>query len=228
VVGVAPGAKLVAVKVLDEFGDGSFASVICGVEWVTVNAAAQGIKVANMSLGGPYSVTASDASCNNSNNDQLHKAICNSVKAGITYVVSAGNDSLNSSGYVPAGYSEVITVSAWSDTDGTSGSGGPTFQCGGSWGLQSDETWATGTNYGSVVDIAAPGVGIKSAWKNGGYNTICGTSMAAPHVTGAAALLLKSNPALSPASLKSILLATDTAIVDTVKHVENLLNASTY
>jgi subtilisin family serine protease len=228
VVGIAPAAKLIAVKSLDHNGDGTWASVICGVDWVTANKAAQGIKIANMSLGGMDSVAASDANCNNSLNDALHKAVCKSVKAGITYVVAAGNDGINASGYVPAGFSEVIAVSAWSDTNGTAGGGGSTYNCGGSWGVQTDDTWATGTNYGSVVDIAAPGVGIKSTWKNGGYHTICGTSMSTPHVAGAAALLLKTNPGWTPAQVKSALLAADTALADTPKHVENLLNVSTF
>jgi subtilisin family serine protease len=228
VVGIAPKAKLIAVKSLDHNGDGTWASVICGVDWVTANKAAQGIKVANMSLGGFGSATASDVNCNNSLNDALHKAVCKSVKAGITYVVAAGNDNINASGYVPAAFAEAITVSAWSDTNGTVGGGGSTYNCGGSWGVQTDDTWATGTNYGSVVDIAAPGVGIKSTWKNGGYHTICGTSMSTPHVAGAAALLLKTNPGWTPAQVKSALLAADTALADTPKHDENLLNVSTF
>jgi subtilisin len=227
VVGIAPAAKLIAVKSLDQFGDGTWASVICGVDWVTANRVAHGIKVANMSLGGFGSVSPSDANCNNANNDLLHKAVCNSVKAGITYVVAAGNNGSNASGYVPAGFSEVITVSAWSDTDGAAGGAGGTHTCTG-WGLQTDDTWATGTNYGTVVDIAAPGVGIKSTWKNGGYHTICGTSMSSPHVAGAAALLLKTNPAWTPAQVKAALLAADTALANTLQHTENLLNVSTF
>ena len=145
--------------------------------------------------------------------------MCKSVKAGITYVVAAGNFNIDAAGYVPAGFSEVITVSAWSDTDGAAGGAGGTHTCTGGWGLQTDDTWATGTNWGTVVDIAAPGVGIKSTWKNGGYNTICGTSMSSPHVAGAAALLLKTNPAWTPAQVKSALLAADTALANTPKHI---------
>jgi subtilisin len=228
VVGIAPGAKLIAVKSLDHNGDGTWASVICGVDWVTANKVAHGIKIANMSLGGTDSVSPSDANCNNAAGDILHKSVCNSVKAGITYVAAAGNFNIDAAGYVPAGFSEVITVSAWSDTDGATGAVGGTYTCTGSWGLQTDDTWATGTNWGTVVDIAAPGVGIKSAWKNGGYNTICGTSMSAPHVAGAAALLLKTNPGWTPAQVKSALLAADTALANTPKHSENLLNVSTF
>jgi hypothetical protein len=64
-------------------------------------------------------------------------------------------------GFVPAAYAEVIAVSAWSDTNGAPDAAGGTYLCI-RWGVQGDETWATGTNYGAVVDIAAPGVGIRS------------------------------------------------------------------
>jgi subtilisin family serine protease len=232
VVGVAPGANLFAVKSLDNLGNGSWSSLICGVDWVTANAASKGIKVANMSLGGPASSTPSNADCTNGNNDAFHKAICKSVKAGITYVVAAGNDAIDAANTVPAAYSEVITVSAWSDTDGKATAAGPIHQCkkpnGEVVSNEPDETWATFTDYGKVVDIAAPGVGIKSTWLASGYASKCGTSMAAPHVTGAAALLLKSNPGWSPAAVKTFLLWTATALADTGKHSENLLNVSTY
>src|SRR5512143_1212437 len=83
VVGVAPGARLWAVRVLNNVGSGSWSSVICGIDFVTANAAT--IKVANMSLGGTGS---DDGNCGNTNNDALHKAICRSVAAGVTYVVA--------------------------------------------------------------------------------------------------------------------------------------------
>ena len=84
VVGVAPGARLWAVRVLNNNGSGSWSSVICGIDWVTANA--NTIEVANMSLGG----TGSDTGCNDA---RLHRAICNSVAAGVTYAVAAGNES---------------------------------------------------------------------------------------------------------------------------------------
>src|SRR5204862_6830892 len=90
VVGVAPATKLYAVKVVNAQGSGTDAQVICGIDWVTANAATLGIKVANMSLGGPG---ADDGNCGNTNADALHRAICNSVAAGVTYVVAAGNSS---------------------------------------------------------------------------------------------------------------------------------------
>ncbi|MBI5155680.1 S8 family peptidase [Candidatus Peregrinibacteria bacterium] len=189
VVGVAPLSNLIAVKVLNAQGSGTWSSVICGIDWVTANAVKYNIKVANMSLGGGGS---SDNNCGNSNSDALHKAICRSTVAGVTYVVAAGNSGVNAALSVPAAYDDtVITVSALADSDGLSGGLGAATAYG------ADDTFASFSNFGSVVDIGAPGVNIYSTWKNGGYSTISGTSMASPHIAGAAALYVKSNPGAS-------------------------------
>src|SRR3972149_571433 len=186
VVGVASQAKLIAVKVLDRRGNGTWSGVICGLDWVVANAATYNIKVMNMSLAGGGT---SDNNCGNSNFDALHLAICRVRDAGITVVVATGNSSANAANFVPAAYDDsVITVSALADSDGaSSGVGIPT-----SYGA--DDTFASFSNYGSAVDIAAPGVNIYSTWRGSSYATISGTSMATPHVAGAAALYLKTNP----------------------------------
>ncbi len=186
VVGVAPQAKLAAVKVLDSSGSGTWSQVICGIDWVTANAAKYNIKVANLSLGGAGT---SDNACGNKNGDALHKAICRARDAGVTIVVAAGNSTADASTSVPAAYDDaVITVSALADSDGKSGGLGPTTSYG------KDDTFATFSNYGSIVDLGAPGVNIRSTWLSGGYSTISGTSMASPHVAGGAALYIKSHP----------------------------------
>jgi subtilisin family serine protease len=191
VVGVAPGARLWAVRVLNNAGSGSWASVICGVDYVTGKSST--IKVANMSLGG----SGSAGSCDDGG---LREAICTSVSAGVTYVVAAGNESDDAANHVPAAYDEVITVSALADFDGEpGGSANPTCRTG------ADDTLADFSNYGADVDIIAPGVCILSTWKDGGYATISGTSMASPHVAGAAALYLSGHPGESPAEVKSVL-----------------------
>ena len=197
VVGVAPGARVWAVRVLNNQGSGSWSSIICGVDWVTANAGT--IEVANMSLGG----TGRDTGCNDGG---MHRAICNSVARGVTYAVAAGNESDNAANHVPAAYDEVITVSALADFDGRPGGlGAATCRA------DVDDTFADFSNFGSDVDLIAPGVCILSTWRGGGYNTISGTSMATPHVTGAAALYKANNPGASPAQVKSALQDAGTA-----------------
>ena len=195
VVGVAPGARLWAVRVLDDQGSGTWSSIICGVDWVTANAGT--IEIANMSLGGGGSEPAG-AGCSTGNS--LHDAICRSVGKGVTYAVAAGNSSADAAKSVPAAYDEVITVSALADFNGLPG-GGAAATC----RSDADDTFADFSNYGSDVDLIAPGVCINSTWKGGGYNTISGTSMASPHVAGAAALYKANNPGATPAAVQTAL-----------------------
>jgi hypothetical protein len=202
VVGVAPGARLYAVKVLGKNGSGSLSNVIKGIDWVTQNAGTLKIKVANMSLGASGT---DDGNCGRSNNDPLHTAICNSVAAGVTYVAAAGNSGVDAKNTIPAAYAEVITVSALADTDGH----GPPSGLGGAGPVSSygaDDTFATFSNYGPGVDLIAPGVNILSTYLNGGYATLSGTSMAAPHVAGAAALYIAQNPGASPQQVREALI----------------------
>jgi subtilisin len=197
VVGVAPGARLWAVRVLGASGSGSFSQVICGVDFVTANRAT--IEVANMSLGGT-GTEPPGAGC--STGDALHDAICNSVAAGVTYAVSAGNSSANAAGFVPAAYDEVITVSALADFNGLPGGGAaPTCRS------DVDDTFANFSNFGADVDLIAPGVCILSTSRGTGFATLSGTSMASPHVAGAAALYISTHPGASPANVKSALQA---------------------
>ena len=192
VVGVAPGARIWSVRVLDNNGSGSWSSIICGVDWVTGRG---DIEVANMSLGGSGSDT-TKTGCTTGN--ALHDAICRSVNAGTTYVVAAGNSAANAQGFVPAAYDEVITVSALADFNGAPGGGAP-YTC----RADVDDTLADFSNYGADVDIIAPGVCILSTWKGGKFSTISGTSMASPHVAGAAALYLATHPGATAETVKA-------------------------
>ena len=135
----------------------------------------------------------------------MHEAICNSVDAGVTYTVSAGNAAADAALFAPAAYDEVITVSAITDFDGEPGGSAPP-SC--AYGI--DDTFAGFSNFGDDVDLAAPGVCVLSTWRNGDYRSISGTSMAAPHVAGAAALYLSTHPGTSPADVHAALAAAGT------------------
>ncbi|AZM90970.1 S8 family peptidase [Streptomyces sp. W1SF4] len=178
--GVAKKAKIVGVRVLDNNGSGTTAQVVAGIDWVTRNAVKPA--VANMSLGGGA-------------DSALDTAVRNSIAAGITYGVAAGNESTDASTKSPARVAEAITVGSTTNTDAKS----------------------SFSNYGSILDIFAPGSSITSAWGTGdtATNTISGTSMATPHVVGAAALYLSQNPASTPAQVRDGLVAAATPNVVT-------------
>jgi subtilisin len=222
VVGMAPGARIWPVKVLTDAGSGLNSDVICGIDYVTSHASE--IEVANMSLGGAGT---DDGNCGNSNQDAMHKAICRSVAAGITYAVAAGNDSEDAANSTPAAYDEVVTVSALSDFNGVPGGGAPS-----TCRADVDDSFADYSNYGSDVDLIAPGTCINSTWMLGGYNTISGTSMASPHVAGGAALYKATHPTATPAAVKSALQAAGTLdwnnADDGDSTKERLLDVSSY
>jgi subtilisin family serine protease len=193
VTGVAPNTRIYAVRVLNNAGSGSFSQIICGIDWVTANAASKNIEVANMSLGG---LLGSPQSPCPGTTDAMHLAICNATDANtnVTFVVAAGNDGwdfdFGPNPDVPAAYKEVLTVAALSDSDGRPGALGPKPSCRND---SFDDREAPFSNFASTAagqahTIAAPGVCIKSTWLAGGYNTISGTSMASPAMAGVAAL----------------------------------------
>ena len=220
VVGVAPGARIWAVRVLNKNGGGSKSHIICGIDWVTAHADV--IDVANLSFGTKGS---DDGRCGEKDNDAMHIAICRSVAAGVTYVSSAGNASVDTRTQVPAAYGEVISVSAISDYDGLSGSlADPSC-----FDMGADDSFATYSNFGSVVDLAAPGSCIFSTWI-GRYGTNTGTSMSAPHVSGAAALYLSNHPDATPAQVRTTLMAAASPgpiAGDPDNSAEGILNVST-
>jgi subtilisin family serine protease len=161
--------------VLNCQGSGTNAGVIAGVDWTTANAVKPA--VANMSLGGGA-------------NQALDDAVARSIASGISYAVAAGNGDIfgrpaNACGFSPARTPSAITVGA----------------------TQNNDASASFSNFGTCLDIWAPGVGITSSWigNNTATNTISGTSMASPHVAGAAAVYLSGNPTANPQQVRDAL-----------------------
>jgi hypothetical protein len=168
--GIAKGVRLHPVRVLPCSGrDGPISAAIAGVEFVTSNA--RHPAVANMSLGSGPSIS-------------LDTAVTNSIASGVTYVVSAGNDSANACGVSPARVPTAITVGAIDPLH---------------------DTIASFSNWGTCIDLFAPGVNILSSWNtdNSATQTVSGTSQAAPHVTGVVAEILESNPTFTPGQVWS-------------------------
>ena len=197
--GVAKAVNLVAVRVLNCNGSGTWSGVIAGIDWVTGDHAANAPAVANMSLGGNA-------------NSSVDTAVRNSIADGVSYAVAAGNGNIvgiaqDACKYSPARVSEAMTIGATDSTDKKA-----------SW-----------SNYGNCVDWFAPGVSITSAWKdsNSATKTISGTSMATPHTAGAAALYLQEFPGSTPQQVRDGLYARTTkAIVTSSKTANNHLLCS--
>ncbi|MDO8587266.1 MAG: S8 family peptidase [Armatimonadota bacterium] len=168
VVGVAPQARLYAVKVLNNGGLGNLSDIIDGLSWCIDN----GIQVVNMSLGA------------SAGNPTFYEAISLVYQAGITQVAAAGNEA-GAVGY-PAAYPEVIAVSA----------------------VDGNGNFASFSNSGPEVDLAAPGVDVLSTYRGSRYATMSGTSMATPHVAGVAAVLLALRPEYTPDEVKASLQST--------------------
>ena len=198
--GVAKGVRLVAVRVLDCSGSGTNAGVIAGIDWVTANHQAGAPAVANMSLGGSAS-TAVDS------------AVSRSIADGVSYAVAAGNGDAagvpqDACGSSPARVPAALTVGATDRTDKP----------------------ASFSNYGSCVDLFAPGVGITSDWytSSTATNTISGTSMATPHVAGVAALYLQGHTSATPAAVATAVKAATVkdAVPTTRSAANDLLNTA--
>ncbi|MFN8663204.1 MAG: S8 family serine peptidase [Thermomicrobiales bacterium] len=214
VVGVAPGARLWAIRSLISNGQGAGVGktswIICGLDLIKEHATPQAdglgdIEVANFSITSAFVDT---SVCGPGQEGLYHQAYCDVVDAGVTVVAGAANSDADAAGFVPASYDEVITVSALADSNGQGGAPGPDTSKG------PDESLATFSNWGADVDIAAPGVDILSTVPTGdcefctpsGYQIASGTSVSTPYVSGAAALYLSTHPGASPAQVKTAIL----------------------
>ncbi len=187
--GMAKNVTIHAVRVLGCGGVGSSSNSIAGLDWVVANG--ERPAVVNMSLGG--SASAAEDS-----------AVAETVQAGITVVVAAGNDDVDACGGSPAREPSAITVGSTDQDDSRSGF----------------------SNWGSCLDIYAPGGSIQSAsyLSNTGSDTMSGTSMASPHVAGAVAQILSASPGASPAQVLSTLKSRATAnVVNDPMGAPNLL-----
>jgi subtilisin family serine protease len=166
-IGVAPGATIVPVRVLDRGGSGTISGVIAGVEFVAENAG-EGDCV-NMSLGGDASVIL----------DSAVKAAA--VNSGAYFALAAGNNGEDAGKYSPAGVGgdsdmdNIFTIAAIAEDNTTTTTTTTTTA------IDETDMMPSWSNYGNVVEYAAPGVSIFSLWKDGGTKIISGTSMAAPH-----------------------------------------------
>jgi subtilisin family serine protease len=172
--GVAKAVQLVAVKVLDCTGMGTESQILAGIDWVKQDFDA------NLKPNSEPAVANMSLGFFGLNS-AVDEAVGASIADGITYTVSAGNDALDACAWEsPADLPAAITVGATDKTD--------------------NRPWWS--NFGRCVDVFAPGVDITSDWNNGGTNTISGTSMASPHVAGAAALILAANPTYTPSQVR--------------------------
>lgn len=168
--GVVKNTNLIAVKVLDCEGRGSFSGVLGGLEYtLNTHVRQRNPSVVNMSLGGRKSTT-------------LNRAVAQLTKNGLHVVVAAGNSNIDACESSPSSEETVITVGATTQQN----------------------TLASFSNWGSCVDILAPGTNIKSTLPDNKSGSLQGTSMSSPHVAGVCALILSENPRLNPETLKTI------------------------
>lgn len=190
--GIAPDANIIAIKVLNAVGLGTSADLISGIEWCVNNASFFNISVITMSLG----TDTLFASFCDSDDALLTSSIANAISRNISVIAATGNKDSTTSISNPACIENVTAVGGTTKDD------------------------IIDFNRNSITDLLAPGFSITSAKKGGGFQTLSGTSMSAPHVAGAFALLhqykkLEQNLVLMPEEIQDALNDTGRQIEDT-------------
>jgi subtilisin family serine protease len=198
--GVAKGVSLHPVRVIGCDGLGSISNVIAGIEWITARQQQPTARRAVVNM-----------SLNNGFSFPLEEAVSRSIAAGVVYVAAVGNDSTDASCYLsPQRLPEVIAVGASDENNARSGN----------------------SNYGECLDLFAPGVLVMStsASSDTAAGETSGTSMAAPHVAGTAALVLAENPNATPQEVQAMIVAaaTEGALTDVPEGTANLLLYSAF
>jgi subtilisin family serine protease len=206
VVGVAPGARIHAIRVADEDGLITDAALLCGLDWL--NRKAPQIEVANLSFSAEEPVATGPCRYKRGSSiDRMHFGVCRAVNRGVTVVAAAGNASVDVSDRPPASYEEAIAVSAIGDFDGEPGGlSTPGSHC--LFPDDLDDHFAVFSNYGQPIDVAAPGICMTSTFPGELYAIGDGTSFATPLVSGGAALLMARRPSMKPAQVRAKILAT--------------------
>jgi subtilisin family serine protease len=201
VVGVAPGARIYSVKTLDSDGSGTASETLCALDWVAAHAAK--IDVVN------FSILISAEGEDPGELNLIREGIRNIVARGTSFVVAAGNESEDAAAN-QATIDQAITVSAFADYDGKPGGLAATPNC--TFGTDdADDHFASFSDYGSHIDLAAPGVCVLSTFPTnmgGPLGTGSGTSFGSPHVAGAIALYKAKHNSATPAQVRSVLLRT--------------------
>ncbi len=210
VVGVAPGARIWSVRVLNDENASDLASMLCGLSWIIAHA--DTIDVANLSIG--IFVNVSDTNCGidlPDTLDPMHTLTCVLVARGVTVTVSAGNESMSALHSLPAAYPEVLTASALSDFDGKYSRSSTKARCS-AGSRDRDDNFAFYSNFGPPVDFIAPGTCIYSTAPGNKYGYVSGTSFSAPHAAGAAALVKAKQPDATPAEVRARLTETSRSL----------------
>jgi beta propeller repeat protein len=208
--GMAPGAHLIAVKVLDRSGTGTASTVIAGIEWCIEHRDDHSIRVINLSLG-DGTEWSDPEECDAEPEGQ---AIGDAVDNGIVVVASAGNDEYDRGVSLPACVTDAIAVGATYDADYE----GDLWSC--KDASPSADDIACFSNRGELLEVFAPGAIITSADLGGSYRDASGTSASAPHVAGAAAVLFdKLGLGTSPTEIRGRLTRTGIPIIDPATEV---------